>query len=127
MSHILFASKEFDSLSVFIGELETGLGYTISRVSSGKDLLKKVEDASIKVVILGMELIDGSSLAAAISLTKKQPLINVGMVSDLSSGDFHEETEGLGIFMQLPPTPSEEDAQKMHQYLESIAALLKGI
>jgi hypothetical protein len=46
------------------------------------------------------------------------------MVSSLSPEDFHEATEGLGVFMQLPVDPGAEEAGKMMQLFESISALL---
>jgi hypothetical protein len=46
------------------------------------------------------------------------------MVSSLSPEDFHEMTEGLGIFMQLPVGPGAGEAVQLLRLLESIDALL---
>ena len=46
------------------------------------------------------------------------------MVSTLPAEEFHEVTEGLGVFMQLPVNPGAEEAAKMMQLLESINVLM---
>ena len=44
------------------------------------------------------------------SLLERNAFLNIAAVSLLSPDDFHEETEGLGIVMQLSSPPTEEDA-----------------
>jgi hypothetical protein len=48
------------------------------------------------------------------------------MISPLDPKEFHEVTEGLGVFMQLPVSPGAGEAAKMLQLLQSINALLMG-
>jgi len=41
-------------------------------------------------------------------------------VSALPPGEFHEATEGLGIFMQLSPRPGSADADKFRELLSRL-------
>jgi YesN/AraC family two-component response regulator len=96
----------------------------VSRASSGKEAWDILGKSKVDVVVTDEKLADGDSLPFIKDLTKRQPLINCAMVSSLSSEDFHEATEGLGVFMQLPVDPGAEEAVKMMELLESISALL---
>lgn len=54
------------------------------------------------------------------------PMVNYALISSESVDDFHEMTEGYGIFMQLPPAPRENDAQKLLEILQSITLPATG-
>jgi hypothetical protein len=76
------------------------------------------------VVVVDRELADGAALPFIREMTRQYPLINCAMVSSLPPEDFHEMTEGLGIFMQLPVGPGAGEAVQLLRLLESIDALL---
>jgi hypothetical protein len=50
-------------------------------------------------------------------------MINLAVVSSLSHEDFHEASEGLGILVQLPPSPGEEDGSKLFETITQIVSL----
>jgi DNA-binding NtrC family response regulator len=124
MLSILLVGKNPEVLANFADQLSLREGITVSRASSGKEVWDILGKSKVDVIVTDEKLADGDSLPFVKDLTKRQPLINCAMVSSLSPEDFHEATEGLGIFMQLPVNPGAEEAMKMMQLLESINALL---
>ena len=126
MSNIVLVGKDLSAFAAFITELSEQKGVDVVEVTSGSELLVMVDSEKIDVVVLAEELGDGSAMSFVEGLIKKQPLINCAMMSSLDPEDFHEETEGLGIFMQLPVCPGAEEAVNMLEYLKSIDALFSS-
>jgi DNA-binding NtrC family response regulator len=124
MLSILLVGKNPEALANLADQLSQREGIAVSRASSGKAVWDILGKSKVDVVVTDEKLADGDSLTFIKDLTKQQPLINCAMVSSLSPEDFHEATEGLGVFMQLPVDPGAEEAVKMMQLLESISALL---
>lgn len=124
MSSIVLVSKDSQLFAEVVPVLQDVDGVTVTQLSSGEDLLSMVSKTKVDVVVLGDELADNSGLKFSGTLMKKHPLINCAIVSGLPPKQFHEETEGLGIFMQLPLQPKVEDAKKMLELLESINVLM---
>jgi DNA-binding response OmpR family regulator len=124
MLNILLVGKNPEALASLADRLSQSDGIAVSRASSGKEAWDLLGKSKIDVVVTDEKLADGDALPFIKDLTRQQPLINCAMVSSLSPEDFHEETEGLGVFMQLPVNPGAEDAVKMMQLLESISVLL---
>ncbi len=124
MLSILLVGKNPEALATLADQLSQRKGVAVSRAESGKEVWDILGKSKVDVVVTDEQLADDDSLSFIKDLTKKQPLINCAMVSSLSPEDFHEATEGLGVFMQLPVDPGAEEAVKMMQLLESISALL---
>ncbi len=126
MVRIMLISKDSASLK----GLESGLGkmngVELVFVTSKNEALERVEKNTIDVVVTDAELADEEPLALVTEIMQKRPLINCAMVNSLPPEDFHEYTEGLGVFMQLPLSPGEKEAEKMLEILDSIDALLKA-
>jgi len=126
MVRIMLVSKSSASFEGLKNGLEKRDEIELVHVDSRKEVLRSIENNTIDVVVTDAELADGDGLSLVSELMKKQPLINCAMVSSLSPEDFHEYTEGLGIFMQLPPDPGEGEAERMLEILKSIDLLLKA-
>ncbi len=124
MSKILLVSKGSASLADLADELIKRKEFDVIQVQSGEEALSLVRENRADVVIAAEVLSDGLAVPFVQELMRKHPLINCAMVSSLSPEDFHELTEGLGLFMQLPLHPGAEEAKKMIQFLDSISALM---
>lgn len=124
MVSILLVGKDPASLAVFTDELSRDEGLKVSSVGSGQQAWDFLGGNKVDVVVADEELADGPGLLFVRELTKRQPLINCAMVSPLDPEEFHEVTEGLGVFMQLPVSPGTDEAAKMLQLLESINVLM---
>lgn len=86
--------------------------------------LKIVSEISVDFVIVAEQFTSMSGIQLVNILVQSNPLINTALVSSLSPEDFHEETEGLGVLMQLPSKPQESDAEEMLKKAERIIALM---
>lgn len=86
--------------------------------------MSNIGSEKVDTVIVDEQLADGDGISFVRQLTKVNPLINCALISSLSLADFHEATEGLGVFMHLPVDPGAEHAEKMVQLLESIETLM---
>ena len=86
--------------------------------------LERAYDKFIALADKKKTIYDDDLVAIVQELMREHPLINCAMVSSLSPEDFHELTEGLGLFMQLPLHPGAEEAKKVIQFLDSISALM---
>lgn len=124
MVNVLLVAKEPDTLVDFAAELSKRPEIMVSRAASGRQAWMLLKDCRVDVVVTEEELADGAALPFVRELIRQQPLINCAMVSSLVPDEFHEATEGLGIFMQLPVRPGAAEAVKMLQLLESINALI---
>jgi DNA-binding response OmpR family regulator len=124
MSKILLVSKGSASLADLADELIKRKEFDVMQVKSGEEALSLVRENRADVVIAAEVLSDGLALPFVQDLMRKHPMINCAMISSLPPEDFHELTEGLGLFMQLPINPGAEEADKMVQFLDSISALM---
>lgn len=124
MLSILFASANTDNLAEFADFFRQSDKFAIIEASSAKNALRILGEKTLSAAIIDQELTDGSGLSLAQQLAKRFPLLNCALVSPLSPDDFHEATEGLGLFMQIPPTAGKPEAKKMVEILTSIDRLL---
>jgi len=69
----------------------------------------------------------GQKVEFAEKLIRVNPMINSAVLSSLSSDEFHEASEGLGIFAQLPLRPAKADAEKLLKGLRNLKDLTAGI
>ncbi len=124
MTHVLLVSKEKIGLEPMAIELLKDNKNVIHQLDSGQQALALVGQEKIDVVVVAEELSDSDGLSFVKDLTKKYPLINCAMISSLPHDEFHEETEGLGVFMQLPLNPGAKETEQMMGLLESINVLM---
>jgi hypothetical protein len=64
---------------------------------------------------------DSARFALVEELLRVNAMINTAVCSALRPEDFHEQSEGLGILAQLPPSPGAEDARTLLDRLRSLA------
>ncbi len=124
MTQVLLVTKDDQSLELLSKELERAKDISTRKCSSGKEALGLLAKENIGVVIAAEELVDSDGLAFIKELTKQHPMINSSLVSPLPPDDFHEVTEGLGVFMQLPVNPGASEAKHMLLLLEEINVLM---
>jgi len=123
MVRIMLVGKNPASLEGLRSGLGKRDGIELIHVTSKKEALERIEKNRFDVLVTDAELMDGEPLQLVTELIQKRPLINCAMVNSLPPEDFHEYTEGFGIFMQLPLNSGEEEADEMLKILDSIDAL----
>ena len=80
------------------------------------DLMVADEDVS---GVKGLDIIE--------KMVTTYPMTNYAVVSSLKSDDFHEESEGLGVLMQLTPKPDIKQCRELMEQLYKVLALSSGI
>lgn len=125
MIHILIAGRDRASLSVFKTALEESDAQTTCRMSGHRALSAASEDV-FDLLVTDENLSDMTGLELIESVITSQPMLNCAVVSTLSSADFHEASEGLGILMQLPAEPGKKEADQLLEHLKKIQSFAKS-
>jgi len=94
---------------------------------SGQKALDKLSETSVDLVVIDKDLGDMTGLEFAEKLLRVNPMINSAVLSSLPSHEFHEASEGLGVFAQLPLQPAKKDAEKLLKGLRNLKDLTAGI
>ena len=89
---------------------------------SGAETLEQLAHDQIQIVAVDKKLDDMDGLDLINRVAEQHPFVNSAPVSSSTSADFHEETEGLGVLMQLPDPPDSEAAAALLSHYRSIWA-----
>ncbi len=95
----------------------------IYRAYSGKESLEIIADKKINLVISDESLGDMSGLEFAEKLISINPMVHCAVVSSLSSEDYHEASEGLGLMMPLPVQPKKRHIKQLLFQINKIIQL----
>gem|GEM_PF-237189 len=122
---IVFIAKDFSRFGALVSRLRREKHVELIPVVTGAAGLSHLQDASIDLVIVDEQLEDMSGLEFINRLVKVNPLANTALVGALPEEEFHESTEGLGVLLQLPRQPGEQDAETLLAALNKISGLLQ--
>jgi CheY-like chemotaxis protein len=120
--NILLASLDKASMSAFKAGLEENQVQT-AWAESGSNAIAKLTEGNFDLVVTDENLGDMTGLEFIEKVVSKKPMVNCAAVSSLLPADFHEASEGLGILMQLPVRPDQEQAEKLLRQLKIILNL----
>ena len=121
--HILLASKKPASVAALATALLCRSDCRVSLTDSAAEARELIGNTDNTVAVVDKELKDSSGLQFIQEAIAINPFINCALLSALPPGEFHEQTEGLGIFMQVPPAPTSTDAGKLLEHLGRILEL----
>jgi len=119
MIRILIVSTDKDSL----GSLKAGLeenNVQISWAEACDTVLSRTKEEAFDLIIADEMLSDMKGLECIEKLVSSNPFLNCAAIGSLSSGDFHEASEGLGVLMQLPAKSEKKDVEKLLEHLKNI-------
>ena len=116
---ILLVSQDKASMSAFKAGLEKNQVQT-SWAESGSNAIDEIAEKSFDLVVTDENLRDMTGLEFIEKVISKKPMVNFAAVTSLLPADFHEASEGLGILMQLPVRPGQEQAEKLLNQLQII-------
>ncbi len=122
--NILLVAKDEGLLS--LQQALAAFGAEITRCDAGRSAGELICKNNYAAVAVDVDLVDGNGLYFVRQWAREYPLVNFALVSDLSADDFHEITEGLGVFMQLSSDSDKEEAGKMLEILRKINGLLQS-
>lgn len=124
MLNILCVSKDVKQVDSMVFALSDNEDVKVVHASTAKFSLERVGFQEIDAVIVAEELADCSGKEFVERLTKANPFVPCAMLSDMDKDEFHEETEGLGVLMQLPIKPMKKDVAMLLERLAQISKIM---
>jgi len=120
--NILLASRDKTSMAAFKAGLEENQVQT-AWAETGSNAIARLTEGNFDLVVTDENLGDMTGLEFIEKVISTKPMVNCAAVSSLLPADFHEASEGLGILMQLPVRPDQEQAEKLLRQLKNILNL----
>jgi CheY-like chemotaxis protein len=120
MIRLLFVTPSKDSLAGWASALERNKEVESSWAESGGKALDMVGDTPFDLVVTDEFLGDMTGLQLAERMLSVNPMIHCVALSSLSSEEFHEASEGLGLLAQLSAVPDKDQAEELLQRLMDI-------
>lgn len=121
---ILLASDASQRLASLAAGLREIAEAELLRTDSTAEVMELLKTSNTTLVVVDEELRDTDGLTLVKMLARQHPFVSCVLVSRLPADEFHEETEGLGVLMQLPSPPGTESAQSILAHLSAIDATL---
>ena len=121
MKHILIVTSREKNFAEFIDGLTRHDTIEIRRAGSPQTVLDELSAAAPDLIVIDEDVDGTAGLTIARNVLMKNAMVNQVIVSSLSSEEFHETSEGLGILAQLPPRPDAADAEKVLELLKKIS------
>jgi len=124
MIRIMLVGRNQTSLTA----LEAGLAKSdvhLVRAESGGIGVSMTAESKFDLVVTDEDLGDMTGLEFIRALVSKRPMVNCAAISSLTSEDFHEASEGLGVLMQLPVRTGQEHAEMLLEQLKNILNTMK--
>ena len=117
---LVAVSRDADYFNDFLGALREEKRLRIRCVTSAAEVLEAAAANGVDIVVAAETVREGGGIDLIRQVVKKNPFVNTALVSPLPPGEFHEATEGLGIFMQLSPRPGSAAADKFRELLSRL-------
>jgi len=121
---ILLAAGDPARMQNLSDALHNHQAINVSSASTPHQALTAIQAGAVDVLVVDETLAETSGLQFVREVVGSYPLINCALVSTLPPDEFHEVTEGLGVFMHVPPRPGAETAAEMITLLDKIYGLL---
>lgn len=102
-------------------------GVEVVHAKSGRFGMERLGFQSVDGILVAEKLTDMSGLEFMEDFVRKYPLVNSVLMSSLSSDDFHEQTEGMGILMQLSVSPTKVELDEMLKKFQQVSQMLGGL
>lgn len=122
---IVFIAKDFSRFGPLVYRLRRDRRVELIPVVTGAAGLSQLRGKPIDLVIVDEQLEDMSGIEFVRQLVTVNPLANTAIVGALTEEDFHEATEGMGVLMQLPRQPTEQEAETLLGLMAKIAGLMQ--
>lgn len=117
--NIVLATTRPEELNDFVTSLKQKSCHPVL-TESGTKTLELVSSTKPVLVVVDDCLPDYEALALIREIVLQNALINTAVISGMDDTEFHEKSEGLGVFMQLPLKPQAQDGLNLIQNLKRI-------
>lgn len=123
MTRILLASPRRDDLRAFADALAASASADIAFAATGAEALGEVSRQRPDLVVVDDRLDDMSGLDLIRKILAVDAFVQTAAMSDLTDGEFHHRSEGLGIWKRLPILPGPAEAAALLSGLDGGASL----
>ncbi len=120
MIKLLLVTPPVNSLGDFVAALRLDADVELLCAESGQAALKTADEKHIDIVFANENLGDMTGIELAEKMLTVNPMINCAAVSTLSSEEFSEASEGLGLLAQFPANPDKSMAEELLQQVKTI-------
>jgi len=117
--NIFLVSNNHAKWSDFNTEI-TNSGAQIHKMDSLENAQENMKKQAPSLIILDLDMEGKAMRDAVISLLTINASVHSVVVSSMGAEEFHEFTEGLGILMSLPVTPTVENAKDVLSVLSDL-------
>lgn len=93
---------------------------SITTAGSQEAALESLSSDAPDLIIIDEDIAGTPGLTIARNILMKNAMVNQVVVSRLTSAEFHEASEGLGIMAQLPPDPDAAQAKRILEILDKM-------
>jgi DNA-binding NarL/FixJ family response regulator len=122
-SIIVLASPHVDHWSEFARILQDALHLEVVGLRTGAEVLNAAREKKVIAMVVDASMEDITGVALVREIIQINAMIHIAMASDQPEADFHEETEGLGILMQVPLTPDAAAADRLAASLRQLGSV----
>lgn len=120
----LVVTPRVEALRDFLAALSSPGGLDVDVAANGHLALEAVRSKRPGLIVADDGLHDFTPLDLVKEILTMDAMINTAVVSPLSSGDFHEASEGLGVLRALPTNPGKWDGEELaRQFLRVSGAV----
>jgi two-component SAPR family response regulator len=127
MIKMLLVTSEIEPFSEFATVLKEKDDVELTWVASVQEALEAISENPVDLAIINENIGDMIAIEFMKKLLPINPVINCAAASSLSSEEFHEASEGLGVLMQLPVEPGTFEAEDLYKRLKNLKDLTAGI
>ena len=120
MHEIIIITNRKERFASFVKGLRGKPDYLVGWKDSLKNFQDRGSATAPALMVIDEEIGGISNFEIARQIVMMNPMINLALVSGLSSDDFHEAGEGLGILAQLPRHPGKDEALKLVELMAKI-------
>lgn len=118
--NLLLISKNKQGFADLAQALTESGQHRVTCFSRPEEVYEAVATGTVDGLIVD-EVVEGTTgLEFIREFTPRNPFINCALVSSLYAEEFHEVTEGYGVFMQLPIRPGRKEAEQIGAHLARI-------
>jgi len=117
---IMLVSHERERMAPLASGLWTLAETEIHQASSRAEALELLQEKGIELVVIDEQLADMSGIDLLKMVARQHPFVNCILVDTQPPETFHEQTEGLGVLMQLQSPPEMADAKSIMTHLAAI-------
>lgn len=110
---LLIITKDVELFRALEAALASEATLAVAITGSTGQVRRAVENNEVEALIVDEQLDVMSGLDFVNELVRINPLVNCALVSMLQPKEFHEATEGLGVFMQLNGRPGAQEADRV--------------